>query len=139
MRHGTVLAGTELDVSDEHRLQQAGHHQCQGEGEEDICRKQRQQKKNEEDVSVSIVYFYLFQPCLFFFFFGDPFFGNDVYVRNLRNLLIHLPVYIIITAARILTICPEAGLMTRPGAEPERLMFKQTHSVKRGAQWHARI
>ena len=43
-----------------------------------------------------------------------------------------LSVYIIITAAR-------TSLMTRPGAEPELLMLKQTHSEKPGAQWHASI
>lgn len=35
--HHAVLAGAELDVGDEHRLQQAGHHQSQADGEEHIC------------------------------------------------------------------------------------------------------
>ena len=68
-RHSSVLAGAELDVSDEHRLQQAGHHQRQGEGEEDICGKQWQQNNTKkEDVSVSL--FTVFRLA----FFCDPFF-----------------------------------------------------------------
>lgn len=37
LRHHAVLAGAELDVGDEHRLQQAGHHQSEADGEENIC------------------------------------------------------------------------------------------------------
>lgn len=39
VRHSTVLAGAELDVGDEDRLQEAGHHQSQADGEEHVCRK----------------------------------------------------------------------------------------------------
>lgn len=58
-----MLAGAELDVGDEHRLQQAAHHQSEGNGKENICR--IKQQRGLRAFFFCILYHSLVHDCAF--------------------------------------------------------------------------
>lgn len=111
MRHCSVLAGPKLDISDEHRLQQTGHHQSETDGEENICGRNNNNDKVQENEVLELCLSYRNAGILVFSLGCGPAW-DKMFTLKLEEPVIHLLENTIVVVTRFLIICMEVCLIS---------------------------